>query len=160
LEHLRHALQRVQALESVRLVSVSRVYETEPWGETDSEHCFLNLAAEIETTLPPACLLTLLNQIEGAMGRRRPTGQLFAVYSPRPIDIDILLFDDRVVSVSDTLQIPHLFMHERRFVLAPLAEIAPDVQHPVLYRSIREILQDLKDMREVEPLELPPSWFS
>ena len=159
LAHLRQALQRLQALQAVRLVSVSRVYETEPWGRTDREHRFLNLAAEIETTLTPVYLLTLLHQIEKEMGRRRPAAQPFATYSPRPIDIDILLFEDRVVSVSDSLQIPHLMMHERRFVLAPLAEIAPDVEHPVLYRSIGEILEDLEDTREVAAIELPPNWF-
>jgi 2-amino-4-hydroxy-6-hydroxymethyldihydropteridine diphosphokinase len=132
--NLREAIQR---LESVgRVVSVSSFYETEPVEVTDQEW-FLNCAVALETEMKPEQLMKASLQIEREMGRRRTQNK-----GPRNIDLDILLFGDLVVDAPE-LSIPHPGMHERRFVLEPLAEIAPEAWHPVLKKSARELLEEL-----------------
>jgi dihydroneopterin aldolase len=79
--------------------------------------------------------------------------------SPRTMDIDILFYEDRVLSVPDDLHIPHLLLHERGFVLRPLADIAPDLEHPILYQTIRELVEELSDEHEVRPAPYPRRWF-
>ena len=114
---------------------------------------------EVQDELAPLSGL-LPTQVEQALGRVRPPGTPEAQrYEPRPLDIDILLYDDRVISGPEHLQIPHLLMHERRFVLRPLADLAPDVEHPVLYQTIRELLDVLEDEHEVSISDLPRRWF-
>lgn len=131
---LREAITRVE--EIGRVPAVSSLYETEP-VEFTAQDWFLNCAVLLETEKEPPELLKSLLTIEQAMGRHRvqPKG-------PRNIDIDILLFGDSVVNTQD-LTIPHPAMHERRFVLEPLAEIAPEVCHPVLKKTVRELLEVL-----------------
>src|SRR5262249_16643609 len=120
----------------------------------------LNCVIAIETTLAPGALLGLLQQMEGALGRVRPPGTPEERrFLPRTVDIDILLYGDRVVSVPDELQIPHLLMHERRFVLRPLADIAPDLEHPLEYKTIRELLEALSDEHDVRLAPYPRRWF-
>jgi 2-amino-4-hydroxy-6-hydroxymethyldihydropteridine diphosphokinase len=121
------------AIERLPILRVSPTYETEPVDFTD-QPWFLNLVIEIETDLSPRELLTATSRIEHELGRVRdiPKG-------PRTIDIDILLYGDEVIDEPD-LQIPHLRMVERRFVLAPLADLAPDLRHPVTHRTVREML--------------------
>ena len=137
--HLRNALTRMDAVGKV--TAVSSFYETEPVDVTD-QSWFLNCAVVLETTHTPAQLMAELLQIEQQMGRRRTQKK-----GPRTIDIDILLFHDATTgdAITDSLHltIPHPAMHQRRFVLEPLAEIAPDARHPVLQKTIRDLVAQL-----------------
>ena len=130
--NLRRALELIESPE-VHLKCVSSIYETEP-QDLREQPWFLNLVAEVETTLFPMQLLRRVRKIEKELGRQRlvPKG-------PRTVDIDILLFG-RFVMDSPALQVPHPRMQDRRFVLEPLAEIAPELRHPVTRRPIRELL--------------------
>lgn len=131
--NLRRALELLESSD-VHIKHVSSIYETEP-QELREQPWFLNLVAEVETTLFPMQLLRRVRKIEKQLGRQRliPKG-------PRTVDIDILLFG-RFVMDSPGLQVPHPRMQDRRFVLEPLAEIAPELRHPVTRRSVREMLQ-------------------
>lgn len=132
-----HLCDAIAHLESVgHVVSVSSFYETAPVELIDQPR-FMNCAVALETTLTPEGLMAAILVIEGKMGRKRtlPKG-------PRVIDIDILLFGDRIVSTAQ-LTVPHPAMHHRRFVLQPLAEIAPQTLHPVLRKTVRELLDEL-----------------
>jgi 2-amino-4-hydroxy-6-hydroxymethyldihydropteridine diphosphokinase len=126
------AIEHVRALGTV--TAVSSLYETEPM-EIASQPWFLNCAVALETELMPKQLLARTLQIERQLGRRRSAA---SKKGPRPIDIDVLLFGNAVVDTAQ-LVIPHPAMHERRFVLEPLAEIAPDVRHPVFKATIRQM---------------------
>ncbi|MGO9258293.1 MAG: 2-amino-4-hydroxy-6-hydroxymethyldihydropteridine diphosphokinase [Bryobacteraceae bacterium] len=134
--NLRAALERLAAPD-LRVVRVSPVYETEPVDAPPGipeQRWFLNLAAEAETDLFPMQLLARTQKIERALGRVRTVRN-----GPRSIDIDILLYAKAVVR-SARLEIPHPRMHERRFVLAPLADLAPELRHPVTHKTVREML--------------------
>lgn len=122
-----------------KVISLSSFYETAAWGFV-SEHTFLNAAACIETTLSPTEILRHTQEIEREMGRQQKSVQ--GIYSDRPIDIDILLYDNLVVQTPE-LTIPHPLMTERRFVMEPLAEIAPDFIHPILHQSLSELSKPL-----------------
>lgn len=111
----------------------SQVYETPPWGFTD-QAAFLNQVVKVETYLEPEALLAHLKRLEVALGRV-PNFQ----NGPRLIDIDILFFDDRIVD-TPPLVIPHPRLHERAFVLVPLADLAPDLVHPIFHKTVIELL--------------------
>ena len=118
------------------VLALSGFYETEPWG-FESENFFLNAAVKLKTSFPPLELLQITQQIEKELGRAEKSN---GVYHDRIIDIDILLYDDEVLQIPG-LTLPHPLMHERKFVMDPLSEIAPFVVHPVL----KERIIDLKE---------------
>ena len=130
-------LERTKSLISDRIgyiLRISSIYESEPWG-FEHEQNFLNQVLMVDTQLSPAAILLEISFIEGALGRERSVNG----YLPRTADIDILFYDRQVV-FSPSLVIPHRFLHKRLFVLAPLAEVAPDFIHPLFSVTIRELL--------------------
>jgi len=150
-QNLRAAIARLEA-EGVRLSALSPVYETEPWGLAD-QPAFLNMAAGGTTALEPVALLQRLKQSETELGRQ-PAER----WGPRLIDIDLLFYDDLVLD-GEELAVPHLRLHERAFVLVPLAEIAPRLQHPRLNLPIVALRDALADEQEsVRRLPLPLLW--
>lgn len=118
-----------------KVTSLSSFYETEPWG-FKSDNSFLNAALCVETSLEPVAILHFIKEIEVEMGRTQKS--VNKVYSDRPIDIDILLYDDMIIK-SEELTIPHPLMTERDFVMKPLVEIAGDTVHPLLGKKLLEI---------------------
>jgi len=133
----------------IQAQSHSSVYETEPWGYSD-QPAFLNLVTKANTSLDPFDLLAFLKEIEVSIGRQ----ETFR-FGPRLIDLDILFYDDLVLDTPN-LTIPHLRMTERAFVLVPLAEIAPDLLHPGLGKTI----QQLKSTMDASSLKLFQSTIS
>jgi 2-amino-4-hydroxy-6-hydroxymethyldihydropteridine diphosphokinase len=139
------ALARL-AEENVRVVKRSSFYETEP-VEFLAQGWFLNIAVEAETELMPRQLLRVIRQIERELGRKRIVRS-----GPRTIDIDILLFGANIMNAAD-LEIPHPRMTERRFVLVPMAEIAPTLRHPVLRLTMTELLAATKDRSQARRMQ-------
>jgi len=145
LANLRLALARLQTL--ARLEEVSSLYETEPQGLAD-QPLFFNAVCRVSTGLEPQAFLRFLKNLEREIGRR-PGGQR---WGPRPIDLDILLYDDRVVDAPE-LTLPHPLLAERAFVLVPLCELAPELRHPLLGKTMRDLLASVgeKGARKIAP---------
>jgi 2-amino-4-hydroxy-6-hydroxymethyldihydropteridine diphosphokinase len=132
--NLRRAIELIRATPGIQVTNLSTFIENQAVGGPAESPPFINAAAELETTLPARELLECLLEIEHTLGRERREK-----WGPRSIDLDLLLYADQVIA-EPGLQVPHPLMHARRFVLAPLAEIAPQVRHPILRQSITELL--------------------
>lgn len=141
--NLRSAVQKIEE-QIGKVISLSAFYVTAPWG-FDSKNSFLNAAACIETNLSPVEVLQETQAIERELGRRHKS--VGGVYSDRLIDIDLLLYDSLVLSLTSPsgaeLNLPHPLMAERDFVMKPMAEIAPDLVHPVLGKTMKELLAEI-----------------
>lgn len=123
-----------------RIIGRSALYETEPWGFT-SEYPFLNAVAALETGLKPFDVLRITQQIEIELGRKQKSRD--GGYADRTMDIDLLFYDDLCLD-SPMLVLPHPLMHLRDFVLRPMVDLAPDFRHPVLQRTMSDLLQELE----------------
>ena len=134
LEHISCGAQTLGALSQVQLVQMATIRETAPVGGPP-QAAYLNTVVELSTTLAPGDLLRALKQIEVEAGRRPSDVR----WGPRPLDLDLLFYEDRVIHEAG-LEVPHPRLHERRFVLEPLAELAPDLVHPVLKRTVQDLL--------------------
>ncbi len=145
MEHLSRAIAELRA-EGLSVKRVSSVYETEPLGP-HSQPWFLNVVVEAETDLFPTQLLQRLQAIELRLGRRRLVEQ-----GPRTIDIDILFYGNFRIQ-SDRLTVPHPRLEQRRFVLEPLFELAPDLRHPISHLTISELRASISDRSAVRRLE-------
>ena len=141
--YLRKALQALDK-ELGSLVKCSSFYETLPWGFS-SDSLFLNAAACFDTLLSPEEVLAVTQQIEKSLGRKEKSRQ--GLYADRCIDIDILLYDDRVMQTPDMI-LPHPHMAERMFVLEPLAEIMPHMLHPQLRKTVLQLKEELAERSE------------
>lgn len=135
----KESVHRLKSLPFLSVLKVSSFYETEPWGVVDEQENYINLALELETDLSPEKLLVILKGMEIAMGRVS-----LEKWQARIIDLDIIFYGNAVLE-SSRLTIPHPYCHQRRFVLEPLSEIAPDFIHPLFNKSIKSLLDSLID---------------
>jgi 2-amino-4-hydroxy-6-hydroxymethyldihydropteridine diphosphokinase len=140
------AIDRIQKLPATRIVKQSSLYESEPLG--DAKTWFVNSVIEIEADCTADELLKRLKSIETTMGRKRVRGKR---WGSRIIDLDILFFNNEIIN-KRTLKVPHPELQNRRFVLAPLSELAPQMIHPKLTASVSELLASLKDTKKVHLL--------
>ncbi|HEY4052600.1 MAG TPA: 2-amino-4-hydroxy-6-hydroxymethyldihydropteridine diphosphokinase [Terriglobales bacterium] len=144
--NLRTAIEKLKAIGEV--VAVSSFYETEP-VEVTAQPWFLNCAVKFDTEKMPRQLISSILAIEQSMGRQRKLQK-----GPRTVDIDILFFGSSIIDIP-SLTVPHPHLHERRFVLEPLAEIAPDLRHPIFKRTIRELRDALPAGQTVKKMTAP-----
>lgn len=143
-QNFKKAFQLLEKNPANKIKRMSSIYETEPIG-VEEQPLFLNAVAEVETSLSPRQFLKFILEIENILGRTRETR-----YSPREIDLDILFFDDLIIS-EDDLVVPHPLISERAFVLVPLAELAPDFIHPVFKISLAELKEKVRAKEKVRP---------
>ena len=141
MEYISRAIDRIEAQEDTRVVHVSSLIETKPYGGVEQED-FLNGCIAIDTLKEPMELLDFLMDLEKQAGRKRTIH-----WGPRTLDLDILMYDDRIVNERE-LTIPHKEMHKRMFVLEPLEEIAPYLMHPLLQKTVTQLKETLeKELR-------------
>ncbi len=143
LENLKKVIKELKKSSRIEIIKVSSVYETEPW-EVENQNWFLNLVLKVESKLPPLKLLDFLEETEKRLGRKSKSDN-----SPRTVDIDILFYNDWIFHTPQ-LVVPHPLLHKRRFVLVPLTEIEPELEHPLLHRDVKTILEELEDKAEAK----------
>lgn len=162
---LTEAIEKLGETAEIEVAGVSPLYETEPWegvpgAGVGEQLWYLNCVVMIDTELSPPALLERIQEVETLLGRVRPAATPEAGrFLPRTLDIDILFYGERVISAPDDLHVPHLLLHEREFVLRPLADLAPDLTHPTLYQTIRELLDELPGEHEVRRADYPERWW-
>lgn len=145
LANLKNAANLLSTLAG-KIIAVSSIYETPPWKMIDATD-FLNQVLLLETNHTAIQLMDILIEIETSMGRVRTTGS----YEPRIIDLDILFFNDEIIN-NEKLTIPHPLIQERRFVLEPMVEIAPEFIHPIFKKSMEELLRECGDKSAIQKL--------
>jgi len=141
MEWLEQCLQQLENFGTV--AQRSHIYQTAAWG-LEEQPDFLNMAVEVQTILSPKDLLKAIQQIETNLGRQRSLK-----WGQRTLDIDILFYNDAIIDLPD-LKVPHPFLQERRFALVPLNDIAPTFMHPVLKKTVGELLNECNDELEVK----------
>ncbi|MCX6261559.1 MAG: 2-amino-4-hydroxy-6-hydroxymethyldihydropteridine diphosphokinase [Bacteroidia bacterium] len=151
-ENLKKAIENISAFAG-EVISFSQIYETEPWGFRSEDH-FFNMVIQIKTNLKPVDLLKQLLKIEIQMGRVWGSEK----YSSRIIDIDILLYENEIIN-KPYLKVPHPMIQERKFVLVPLCDIAPEMIHPVLNKTFKILLEECDDesiVKKINALSFSP----
>jgi len=143
LGNLKKAVKVLKKSPKIEITKLSSVYETEPW-EVESPNWFLNLVLKTECKLPPLQLLDFLEETEKKLGRKSKSDN-----SPRTVDIDILFYNDWIFH-TPRLVVPHPLLPKRKFVLVPLAEIEPELEHPQLQKDVKTILEELEDNAQVK----------
>lgn len=142
--NLLRAVAEIARIANSQVAALSAYYESEPVGMAAADD-FLNAVLRLESSQTPYALLGELMRIESEIFQRKRSGGV----DSRRIDLDILLYGDMVIDMPSTLVVPHPRLHARRFVLEPLAEIAPEFIHPLLHKTVRELLGELKDCSRV-----------
>ncbi len=145
LANIQQAVSLLSMTNMIKIVKSSSFYETEPWGDKNL-NWFVNAAVAIDTNLSPLELLKVCQNVEKQLGRNRDSEKR---WSNRQIDIDILMYDDEVISIENVLFVPHPFMHKRAFVLVPMLEVKSDLLHPVFKKTISELYDDLEFPEDV-----------
>jgi len=146
IKNCEQAIEAILKIEGICLIGQSSWYSSEPWGK-ECQEWFINGVIQIKTDLNPYALLTNVKHIEKRLGRKNHDH-----WGARSIDIDILFYDDLTVKKPE-LEIPHPRIPERNFVLIPFVEIAPHFVHPVLKKTIRELLQKTSDRKKIFRIE-------
>lgn len=143
--NIQQAVTLLRISEKIKIVKASSFYETQPWGNKE-QPWYVNAAIALDCEMEPMELLKYCQTIEEKLGRVHHPNKK---WEQRPIDIDILMYDDKIISNGDILNIPHQFMHLRAFVLVPMLEVKSDLVHPVFNKTISDLYEDLQDPEDV-----------